>query len=319
MPPDLHVVLGSSGGVGSALVDVLSAEGRPVRAVSRTKSDSTKGSPHQMDHLYADIETLEGAREACAGAKVVFFAAQPPYGEWPQRFPSMTEHVIAGAAAAGARLVMVDNLYMYGPHIGRLHEESPRNATGPKGATRIGMEKQLLDAHRTGRVSVAVGRLSDYYGPHGVNSALSALVVEPAVRGKAMRWPGNPELPRTLHYLTDAARGLITLADHQCADGEVWHLPAAAPISGNKFMALLNSALPQTVKAKNMGVFAMKIGALFSQDAKESVEIMYQWTDPFVSDATKFVNAFGALQTTPHDEAVDRTIRWMRDSWLPQH
>lgn len=35
--------------------------------------------------------------------------------------------------------------------------------------------------------------------------------------------------PLTLHYLDDAARGLITMADHDTADGGIWHLP---PITG---------------------------------------------------------------------------------------
>lgn len=91
------------------------------------------------------------------------------------------------------------------------------------------MPRQLLDAHSSGSLRVTIGRLSDYYGPNGT---LTALVLEPAAKGKAMRWPGSTTAPRTLHFLADAAHRLIVLGDHDAADGEVWHLPAAPVTTG---------------------------------------------------------------------------------------
>ena len=223
----------------------------------------------------------------------------------------MTAQVINGAEAADAKLVMVDNLYMYGPTEQALHEGLPRNATGRKGLARAAMERQLMDAHSAGRVRVAIGRLSDYYGPHGENSALTALVLGPATQGKAMRWMGSADVPRTLHYLSDGARGLITLADHDIADGKVWHLPSAPPITGTSFMKLVNAALSSPVKAKTLSSAAMKIGGLFSKDAKESVEMMYQWTNPMTVDSTAFLNAFGPFDPVPHAEAITATIKSM--------
>jgi nucleoside-diphosphate-sugar epimerase len=307
---ELSVVLGATGGVGRALVDALVATNRRVRAVSR--SSSMESSP-SVEVVAADVSKPEDARRACAGASVVYYAAQPPYGEWPELFPAMTAAVIDGASAAGAKLVMVDNLYMYGPTSGPLHETTTRKATGRKGTARIALEKQLLEAHRTGRARVTIGRLSDYYGPNGFNSTLSALVLEPALKGKAMRWPGAADQPRTLHFLDDAARGLIVLGDADTADGGIWHLPAAGPITGSSFMALVNDALPAPVKAKCLSATSMKIGRLFSKDAKESVEVMYQWTDPFISDASAFIRAFGTIETTNHPEAVKATVAWMRN------
>jgi nucleoside-diphosphate-sugar epimerase len=317
MTADLHVVLGATGGVGAALVDALQVLGRPIRAVSRSPKVGSPGD--SVDHVSADVATAEGAKAACTGAKIVYFATQPPYGEWPELFPAMTEHVLAGAQAAGAKLVMVDNLYMYGPQSGALHEQTPRAATGSKGSTRAGIERQLLSAHTTERVRVTIGRLSDYYGPNGLNSSLSALVLEPALKGKAMRWPGNPGMARTLHYLPDVAQGLIMLGDHDDADGGVWHLPSAAPITGNQFMALVNQVIDKPVGAKTMGATMMRIGGLFNEMAKESLEVMYQWTAPFIAESAKFAGTFGPLPTTAHGTAVAATVRWMHGTWLPNH
>ena len=305
---DLSVVLGASGGLGRALVAELVREGRPTRVVSRQQADGLGAG----EHMAADVSTPDGARRACAGAAVVFHAAQPPYHRWPQEFPSMTANIIAAASEAGAKLVMVDNLYMYGPTQGPLVETLPRAATGRKGVLRAQMERQLLDAHESGALRVTIGRLSDYYGPHGPNSTVAALVLEPAVHGKAMRWPGSTTAPKTLHFLADAARGMMVLADQAAADGRVWHLPAAPPITGAQFMELVNQCLPSAVKAGSIGTSMMRIGGLFSKAAKESVECMYQWTAPFVVDSSAFESAFGPLTVTPHAEAIASTIASMR-------
>lgn len=305
---DRFVVLGASGGVGRALVAELVRQGRPTRAVSRHGAEDLG----TADFLAADLSTLDGARRACAGAAVVFHAAQPPYHRWPEEFPALTSNIIEASGEAGAKLVMVDNLYMYGPTPEPLVEDLPRATTGRKGLTRAQMERQLLDAHARGVLRVTIGRLADYYGPHGPNSSVTVLVLDPAVRGKAMRWPGSTTVQRTLHFLDDAARGLITLADHDAADGEIWHLPAAPPTTGTEFMALVNSSLDKPVRTGSIGPVAMRIGGLFSKEAKESVECMYQWTAPFVVDSSKFDAAFGPLAVTPHATAVATTIESMR-------
>ena len=84
----------------------------------------------------------------------------------------MTQAVIDGAAAAGAKLVFADNLYAYGPHDGPMTEETPQRAAGKKGRTRIEMADAVLRAHADGRLRCAIGRSSDYYGPRGTASTV---------------------------------------------------------------------------------------------------------------------------------------------------
>lgn len=306
-----HVVLGGTGGAGGAIVNELRTLGRPLRIVSRTVPT------RPMDgatHLAADLSDASQALRACQGATTVFFAAQPSYDKWAELFPAMTVNVINACAAAGAKLVMVDNLYMYGPATGPLTEQTERKATGRKGKTRIAVEQLLLDAHRLSKTRVTIGRLSDYYGPNGKNSTVSALVLEPAAAGKAMRWPGSPDVAHTLHFLPDIARSLVVLGDHEKADGKAWHLPAAPPITGAAFMAAVNATLPAPLKAKTISSTSMKIGGLFSKEAKETVECMYQWTAPFVANFSAFTTTFGAITTTPHDQAVAATVASLRSS-----
>jgi hypothetical protein len=118
--------------------------------------------PAGVERLAADIEQQTGARRACAGASVVYHAAQPPYDAWPERFPAMNTELVAAAAVADAVVMFADNLYLYGPTSGPLREDTPQQAVGAKGRTRRRLAAQLLDAHASGKLRVTIGRLSDY-------------------------------------------------------------------------------------------------------------------------------------------------------------
>ena len=62
--------------------------------------------------------------------------------------------------------VAVQNLYGYGPTWGRpMTEDLPLAATTVKGRTRAAMTGELLAAAGAGRVRLAIGRASDFFGP----------------------------------------------------------------------------------------------------------------------------------------------------------
>ncbi len=41
--------------------------------------------------------------------------------------------------------------------------------------------------------------------------------------------------------------------------------------------------------------------------------VLYQWTQPFVSDWSAFETAFGPFERTPLDEAIATTLDWWRE------
>jgi nucleoside-diphosphate-sugar epimerase len=304
-----HVVLGATGATGSAIVRYLASQGVPVRAVSRA---GTADVPAGVEQVAADVGTSDGARRACAGATVVYHCAQPDYRKWPSRFPPMTDAIIEGAAAAGAKLVFADNLYMYGPPEGPMSEETPQRAQGAKGRTRIEMAAALLRAHADGKLRCAIGRASDYYGPGGVASAAGENVFKPAVHGKRARWLGALDQPHTLNYLDDMARALVTLGERDEADGQVWHLPAAEPLTGRQFLELVYEAAGHPPKFSVAPRLLITVAGKFNPLVKELKETLYQFDRPFVSDASKFQRAFGPFEPTPHPEALGVTVEWFR-------
>lgn len=218
----MHVVLGASGGIGGAVVRELAARGYPTRAVGRSLP---RDLPHGVQGVAVDVSTSGGAARACEGAAAVYHCAQPAYTRWADEFLPLTETVATAAGAAGARLVLADNLYMYGPVDGALREDTPLHPVGRKGRTRAEMARRLLERHAAGEVEVVIGRASDYCGPGGLQSTAGKTVSEPALAGKRARWVGRLDVPHTLHYLGDVARGLVTLGEREEARGQVWHLP----------------------------------------------------------------------------------------------
>ena len=64
--------------------------------------------------------------EVAAGADVVYFCLNAAnYDRWAEEFPPLQHAVLAGAEAAGARLVVLDNLYSYGPTARRRPRRDP--------------------------------------------------------------------------------------------------------------------------------------------------------------------------------------------------
>jgi nucleoside-diphosphate-sugar epimerase len=306
---ELHVVLGAAGGTGSAVVRELAARGLGVRAVTR---GGTEDVPEGVEQVAADVGMTGGARRACEGAAVVYHCAQPDYGKWSELFPPMTQAVLDGAAEAGAKLVFADNLYMYGPHDGPMTEETPQRAEGRKGRARIEMAAALLRANAEGRLRCTIGRSSDYYGPRGTGTTAGENVMKPALRGKRARWLGSLDQPHTLNYLEDMARALVTLGERDEADGQVWHLPAAAPLTGRAFLELVFQEAGHPLKVGVASRPMLRMAGLFRPFLRELNETLYQFERPFVSDASKFQGAFGPFEPTRHPEAVRRTVDWFQ-------
>ena len=244
-----HVVFGT-GQVGRPLVEQLVARGHDVVAVNR----SGRGHIPGAQVVGGDATDPVFTSAACAGADVVYFCLNAThYERWDEEFPPLQRGVLDGAARAGARLVVLDNLYSYGPPRGAdLVETMPANPTSTKSQTRAAMTEELLDAHAAGRVEVAIGRASDYFGPGTTRSALGETVFGTALAGRTAQVMGDPDQPHSYSYTPDVAAGLITLGTAAGAVGQVWHLPVATPRTTRQVIELvydLAGQRPRTLAA----------------------------------------------------------------------
>lgn len=302
--PTLHVVAGL-GPVGRAVLDELLHRGLPVRAIARHPGSDL---PVGVEIIQADVTDVDAARRAMAGATVVYHTASAPYHRWPDLLPPLMLGILEGARATGARIVYADNLYAYGPVDGPLTEGLPDRATGPNGRVRAALAERLMEADTTGKVRATIGRASDYYGPRGRQSTAGERLFVPALAGKPAQVLGNPDLPHTVTYLPDFARGLVTLGTREEALGQVWHVPSAETLTTRAFAELVYQSAGQALKLRIMPRALLATLALVSPTLRAVREQQYQREAPWIVDHSKFARAFG-VEVTPHREAIAATLR----------
>lgn len=305
---ELNVVFGA-GPLGLAVADQLIERGHHVRVVRRAGGT---GLPPGAETMAGDASEPGFACEACSGAAVVYHCANPRYTRWPQDFPPLQRGILAGATAAGAKLIFGDNLYMYGPAGQPLREDLPNRAPGPNGRTRAEMAAMLLEAHAKGQVRVAIARASDFYGPRVLQSALGERAFGAAVRNRPAQVLGNPDVPHTYTYIVDFARALVTLGERDEALGRIWHVPSAETITTRQLLYLVYREAGAAPRIRAASRPLVTVMALFSPMMRALKEQLYQFERPFVMDSGAFERAFG-VQATPHDDAIRETVRWYRE------
>ena len=306
---DLHVIFGT-GPLAQALLRALVKRGRRVRLVNRS-GRRPAGSPPEVELVAGDAYDAQFARQAAAGAAVVYQCAQPAYHQWVQRFPPLQASILEAAARADARLVVGENLYMYGEVDGPIHEGLPFSARTRKGRVRAAMSEALMAAHQAGQVRVAMARGADFYGPGVLDSTLGDRAILPALQGKPASLVGALDLPHTYTVIDDFGEALAVLGEREEALGQAWHVPNPPTLTQRELMGLFFREIGTPPRMSGMGRGMMAFGGLFIPAARESVEMMYEFERPFVVDSSRFVKTFGDI-STPHEPAVRATVQWYR-------
>jgi nucleoside-diphosphate-sugar epimerase len=306
----LHVVFGA-GPVGRSVVEALVGQGKPVHVVTRSRA--MPEAPQGVELVAADLYDPARVRQVTQGAAVVYQCAQPKYWEWPEKFPPLQAAIIEGLAGSGARLVIAENLYMYGDPDGEpLTEELPYKAHTRKGKVRAEMSAAAFAAHRSGKVQVTVGRASDFFGPWALSSSHGERVFYPALAGKSASFPGKLDMPHTATFIGDFGRALALLGERDEALGQVWHVPNDQPrVTQRQFAELIFEDVGLPPKVSGMGRLMLALAGLFVPGAREMVEMMYEFEKPFVVDSTRFERTFG-MTATPLRDAIRQSVAWYR-------
>lgn len=295
----LHVIVGA-GPVGSATALSLVEEGHRVRLVTR----SGQGPDHvAIERVAADATDVDRLATLSRGAQALYNCANPPYHRWPELWPPLAAALLAAAERSGAVLVAMSNLYGYGPVDRPMTEDLPLAATSVKGRVRAQMWLDMLAAHESGRVRATEARASDFVG-RGAKSAFTTLIAPKVRAGRAASVPANVDLPHSLTYPGDAGRTLAVLGTDERAWGRAWHVPSP-PASTLRDVARryaeLTGAPPP--RLRTMPNVVLRVGGLFSPEAREFGEVRYQFERPFVLDSSAAENTFG-LKPTSLDDAL---------------
>jgi nucleoside-diphosphate-sugar epimerase len=267
--------------------------------------------PAGVEQVAADLLQRDQAASACRGASVVYHCAGVPYTQWATALPAMLAHIIAGASAAGARLVYADNCYMYAPTSRPMTEDLPYAPVTRKGRVRKQLTETLLAAHAQGQVRAAIGRATDFHGPGVGTSTMGDRFFTALLAGKRVDWLDRLDKPHAMTFVDDFARVLITLGMREDALGQVWHVPTAAPLTGREYITLAAEEAGVAARPVAIPAAMLRLLGLFNPVVRELGEMLYEFNGPYLIDGSKYLRAFGGTPT-PHREGLRRTIAWYR-------
>ncbi len=303
-----HVVVGS-GPVGSGVALALAERGDRVTVVTR----SGTGPQHPTVALVAaDASNADALTKAADGAATIFNCVNPPYHRWPQEWPPIHNALVTAATRTGAVLVMMDNLYAFGPGTTMpMAETSTTNATGPKGSTRRRMADELLAAHEAGTLRATLARASDFYGPQVKGAALGERVVPRVIAGRSVSLLGSLDVAHSWSYMPDVVRTLVTIATDERAWGRAWHVPNASALTQREAVQALATAAGTTVAVKTVPKAVVKAMGLFVAPMRGLTETWYQFDRPWVTDSALTEATFGLAPTSFADGAA-ATVAWWK-------
>jgi nucleoside-diphosphate-sugar epimerase len=309
----VHVVFGSSGPVGTAVVQDLVQRGLPVRAIQR--SGRSNFATEQVEIMPANVLDVEQTLHAVQGAAHVYLSVGLPYRtvQWQREWPVVMENMISACAQVGAKLIFLDNIYMYGPAplANPFTESHSQQPTSKKGVVRKQIADMLLQAHQTGRVQAVIGRSADFYGP-SVNSILYISFLQNMLNGKSPQTIGKLDVPHTFAHTSDNGRALVELALDETTYGEVWHLPVSRPVTALEANELFNNELCKTFKLSQLSPLMLSLLGLFIPPIKEIKEMLYQFESPYMMSDAKFRAHFPDFQVTRLEAGMQEMVHFFK-------
>ena len=294
------------GPIGRATAARLIAEGREVIVAQRNApSDLPKGATFApVDALDRDavIKVVRGS-----GQFVVTIGFAYSGALWRDVWPTVISNFVAACKATGARMVFVDNLYMYGPQTRPLIETMTLSYHGLKPAARSAATRVWMAAAAAGEARVAALRPPDFYGPGVGRSFLGDTSIGKLVQGKPAVFVGSPDVLHDYAYVPDVARAATTLLDApDSAFGQAWHMPCAPTRTTRDILQIAADTLGVKLRISAMPAWMLGPSAMFSPLLRELKEMRFQWDRPYEVDASRFKAAFWS-DVTPFETGVPET------------
>lgn len=235
----LALVTGATGFIGGRLVETLAADGAELRVLVRDLSKGSRVGRFPVDFAQGDLGDADAVRAAVDGADLVFHCAYGNSGdEAAMRRTTVdgTRHVAEAARDAGARLVHVSTVAVYGAvGAGMLDESVPHDPDGDFYAeTKHEAEQLVLDLARKGDLAASVVQPTVVYGPYA--PAWTVRILDELKTGRVILIGEGDGLCNVV-YVDDVVRGLRLAATRDEAVGEAFLISGAEPVTWRTFYA----------------------------------------------------------------------------------
>ncbi|MHC1737120.1 MAG: NAD-dependent epimerase/dehydratase family protein [Ignavibacteriaceae bacterium] len=304
----MQTILGAGGAAGTELAKELGHHTSAIRIVNRNpeRVNSTD------ELMKADLSVPAMLDKAVEGSEIVYVTLGFEYKTrvWKEKWPAFMSNLIKSCHNHQARIVFVDNMYMYDKkYLSNMTESTPVNPTSEKGKVREKISYMLMDAVERGDVKALIARGADFYGPGVQSSYLTQTVYNNLKKGKNPQWLGKLDVLHNFTYSRDIGKALIKLGNYSEALNQVWHLPTyQGKMTSREWINLLMKEMNVNKNISSVPVSLMGLLGIFIPVLKELKDIGYQVENDYFFNSEKFIKAFNFSPTTP-EEGIREMIK----------
>ena len=294
----MQTILGSGGAIGTPLAKALKNYTDRIRLVAR-KPVQVNGD----DELFpANLISRDEVDRAVAGSEVVYLTVGLEYNikVWRRYWPVVMSNVINACLKHNARLVFLDNVYMYAAgEVPHMKETSAILPPSGKGKVRAALCDMIFQAVHERGLKALIARSADFYGPSVKNSPLGIMVLDELRKGKKAFWQVDAGKLHAFTYTPDAAKATAILGNTADAYGEVWHLPTSKErLTGKDFIEKVAAEMKVAPRYYIFSRLMMRFIGLFVPVVRELHEMAYQYDRDYVFDSSRFEKRFSYTPVT---------------------
>jgi UDP-glucuronate decarboxylase len=315
--PDLILVAGGAGFIGSHLCDRLLSEGHAVLCLDNLQT-SRPSNLRMLEErpgftfVRGDIvqplpEEVTSESHRITRVYNLACAASPPQYQADPEHTMLTNvvgtsHLLRLAEAAGARFLLTSTSEVYGDPEVHPQVEGYRgfvSCTGPRACYDEGKraaEALTFDYRRTNRATVRVARIFNTYGPnmHPDDGRVVSNLICQALSGRPITLYGDGTQTRSFCYVSDMVEGLIRLME-SAIDGD-------EPVNIGNPVELTVADLAERVVAITGAPQGVTYLPLPQDDPRRR--------RPDISRAREWL---GWEPKVPVEEGLERTCRWFAE------
>lgn len=251
------LVTGATGLVGSYIAERLLRDDWRVRALVRSPFEARWLEALGVELHTGDVLDPGSFARAALGCEAMFHAAATvtARGGW-ETYRSHnvdgTRHAVDAAAAAGARLIQISSVAVYGP-TARYRTAGPTDESTPLSPLPAGAfyarskresEALVLDAHRAGRVWAAAIRPDVIYGRR--DRQFTPRIAR-LLRGRVAPLVGGGRATLAIVHAANVADAAVLAATHDLAGGKAYNAANDFDVTVREFVALAARGLEHRV------------------------------------------------------------------------
>jgi nucleoside-diphosphate-sugar epimerase len=344
------VVFGSTGPIGSSLVNLLSNNHPDWTIMAATRSPDLEKSRLQhfpslsnVKMVQCDAFNRESVLSVSKGCDIMyscigFVRYERKY--WAEHWPIVVKNLLSAVImneSKTKKLVFCDNIYSYGSGINISPKTTtPVNAsTGSKRAIRS-MIRQMFENHmkeHPGTVSVVGG--SDCFGPNyrgtsWLGDTVTLKIVEAALKGRkssSVMVLGSCDVVHDFCYVHDFAKALAIASVNEKAYDNFWICPHAIHNKTQKEIAndiakiayknVSNNKqlehLDPVVSITALNKWKLVLLSIFIPVLYEMIEMLDSFTKDYTVDDHDFCSEF-QIQPTNYEDALESYVKFYMDA-----